>query len=87
MGRKRKKIFSSCLFFAKEPNIDQTRIFEIINKKRSITADSAFRLSIFFGNTPQFWLGLQIVYYIEEEKTHKEDELKKIRKFQVAQNL
>ena len=70
---------------AKETNIDQTRISEIINKKRRITADTALRLSKFFGNTPQFWLGLQTDYDIEEEKAHKEDELKKIRKFQVAQ--
>jgi antitoxin HigA-1 len=69
---------------AKETNIDQTRISEIINKKRRITADTALRLSKFFGNTPQFWLGLQTDYDIEEEKIHKEDELKKIRKFQVA---
>jgi len=69
---------------AKETNIDQTRISEIINKKRRITADTALRLSKFFGNTPQFWLGLQTDYDIEKEKTHKDDELKKIRKFQVA---
>jgi len=69
---------------AKETNIDQTRISEIINKKRRITTDTALRLSKFFGNTPQFWLGLQTDYDIEEEKIHKEDELKKIRKFQVA---
>ena len=69
---------------AKETNIDQTRISGIINKKRRITADTALRLSKFFGNTPQFWLGLQTDYDIEEEKIHKEDELKKIRKFQVA---
>jgi len=69
---------------AKETHIDQTRISEIINQKRSITADTALRLAKFFGNTPQFWLGLQNDYDIEEEKTHKEVELNKIKKFQVA---
>jgi len=69
---------------AKETHIDQTRISEIINQKRSITADTALRLAKFFGNTPQFWLGLQNDYDIEEEKIHKEVELNKIKNFQIA---
>jgi antitoxin HigA-1 len=69
---------------AKETHLDQTRISEIIHQKRRITADTALRLAKFFGNTPQFWLGLQNDYDIEEEKINKEVELKKIKKFQVA---
>jgi len=69
---------------AKETHVDQTRISEIINQKRSITADTALRLAKFFGNTPQFWLGLQNDYDIEEEKIHKEVELNKIKNFQIA---
>ena len=44
---------------AKETKIPQTRISEIIKKRRRITADTALRFSKFFGNSPQFWLGLQ----------------------------
>ncbi|MCG9479087.1 MAG: HigA family addiction module antidote protein [Actinomycetia bacterium] len=69
---------------AKETSLDQTRISEIIHQKRRITADTALRLAKFFGNTPQFWLGLQNDYDIEEEKIHKEVELSRIKKFQVA---
>ena len=69
---------------AKETHLDQTRISEIIHKKRRITANTALRLAKYFGNTPQFWLGLQNDYDIEEEKIHKEVELNKIKKFQVA---
>ena len=69
---------------AKETHLDQTRISEIIHQKRRITADTALRLARFFGNTPQFWLGLQNDYDIEEEKIHKDAELNKIKKFQVA---
>jgi antitoxin HigA-1 len=69
---------------AKETHLDQTRISEIIHQKRRITADTALRLAKFFGNTPQFWLGLQNDYDIKEEKINKEVELKKINKFQVA---
>ena len=35
------------------------RINEIVLGKRSITADTALRLARYFGNSPQFWLGLQ----------------------------
>ncbi len=66
---------------AKETNLDQTRISEIIHQKRRVTADTALRLAKFFGNTPQFWLGLQIDYDIEEEKINKEAELNKIKSF------
>ena len=39
--------------------VPQTRISEILKGNRSITADTALRLSKYFGNTPNFWLGLQ----------------------------
>lgn len=52
---------------AKETGIPQTRISEILHHRRGITADTAIRLSRFFKTTPQFWLGLQNDYDIEEE--------------------
>ena len=39
--------------------VDARRIYEIVLVKRAITADSALRLSHFFGNSPQIWLRLQ----------------------------
>ncbi len=39
--------------------ITRVRINEIINGKRAITADTAFRLSRYFGTTTEFWLNLQ----------------------------
>jgi addiction module HigA family antidote len=53
---------------SKDIGIPQTRISEIIKGNRRITADTALRLSIYFGNSPKFWLGLQDDYDIEEEK-------------------
>ncbi len=41
------------------------RINEIVLGKRSITADTALRLARFFGNSPQFWLGLQNDYDLD----------------------
>ena len=66
---------------AKETKIPQTRISEIVKKRRRITADTALRLSKFFGNSPQFWLGLQNDYDLEEEQNHIKRELKSIHSF------
>ena len=52
---------------AKDLEIPQTRISEIIKGNRRITADTALRLSKYFGNSAKFWLGLQDDFDIEEE--------------------
>lgn len=64
---------------AKETFIPQTRISEIINKKRSVTADTALRLSKYFGTSAKFWLGLQDDYDLEEQSKHKKKELEEIK--------
>ena len=66
---------------SKDLNIPQTRISEIIKGNRRITADTALRLSKYFGNSAKFWLGIQNDYDIEEEKVNKESELNEIIKF------
>ena len=45
--------------------VDARRINEIVLGRRSITADTALRLGRFFGNSPQFWLGLQSQYDLD----------------------
>ncbi len=45
--------------------VSPRRINEIVHGKRSITADTALRLSIYFGNTASFWLGLQMDYDLD----------------------
>lgn len=45
--------------------VDARRINEIVLGTRSITADTALRLSLYFGNSPQFWLGLQAQYDLD----------------------
>lgn len=64
---------------SKETFIPQTRISEILKGNRRITADTALRLSRFFGNSPRFWLGVQNDYDLEEEGTLKENELNEIK--------
>src|SRR5687768_3629525 len=41
------------------------RINEIALQKRSVSADTALRLARYFGNSPQFWLGLQMDYDLD----------------------
>ncbi len=38
------------------------RVVEILNGKRGITPDTALRLGRYFGNSPQFWMNLQVQY-------------------------
>ena len=47
---------------AKAIGISPNRIAEIVNNRRRITADTALRLSLYFGNSPEFWLSLQSHY-------------------------
>jgi addiction module HigA family antidote len=56
---------------AKDIGIPQTRISEILKGNRRITADTALRLSKYFGNSAKFWLGLQDDFDIEEEISTK----------------
>jgi len=65
----------------KATNIPQTRISEILKGNRSITADTALRLSKYFGNSPNFWLGLQNDFDIEEELMLKGSDLKLIKRY------
>jgi addiction module HigA family antidote len=51
---------------SKDLGVTQTRISEILSGKRSITADTALRLSRYFGNSPQFWLNLQTHYDLRQ---------------------
>ncbi len=62
-------------------NVPQTRISEIIKGNRSITADTALRLSQYFENSANFWQGLQNDFDIEEEITQKGAELKLIKRY------
>ncbi len=65
---------------SKATEIPQTRISQIIKGKRRITADTALRLSSYFGNSAKFWLGLQDDFDIEEERKAKKEILIKIRR-------
>ena len=66
---------------AKDTGIPQTRVSQILRGNRRITADTALRLSKYFGNSAKFWLGLQNDFDLEEEQRVKVDILKSISSF------
>ena len=72
----------SAYLLAKETHIPQTRISERSKGRRRITADPALRFSKFFGVTPQFWLGLQNDYDLEEQKNSIKKDLEKIEMYE-----
>ncbi len=64
---------------SKDIGIPQTRISQIVKGKRRITADTALRLSSYFGNSAKFWLGLQDDFDLEEQKLRSFEIIRKIR--------
>lgn len=72
---------------SKDIGIPQTRISEILKGNRRITADTAIRLSHYFGNSPKFWLGLQDDFDIEEENTVKNKEFNSIKNLTIPNVL
>ena len=65
---------------SKDLGIPQTRISEILKGRRRISADTALRLSKYFGNSAKFWLGLQDDYDLEVELTVRKREFQKIKR-------
>ncbi len=68
---------------AKAIGVDQTRISQLIKGKRRFSADTALRLSKFFGTSAEFWLNAQSRYDLEEEREHN-DIYRSISPFEIA---
>jgi len=60
---------------AREIGVPPRRINEIVLRKRSVTPDTALRLSRYFGTSSRFWLGLQMDYDLEETVREKAEEI------------
>ena len=48
--------------------LPRTRIERIVKGQTAVTADTALRLSAFFGNTAEFWINLQRAYELEQAR-------------------
>lgn len=66
---------------AKDTDIPQTRISEILKGNRRITADTALRLAQYFGTSSKFWLGLQDDYDLEQELRTKKNKINAILRY------
>ncbi len=60
---------------AKDIHVPATRIADILNGKRGISAETALRLSHYFGNSAQFWLNLQSHYELREAQNRHQEEV------------
>ena len=69
---------------SKDIGVAQTRISEILSEKRSITADTAIRLSRYFGNSAQFWLNLQTQYDLRQAQEENKEIYNQIPVAQLA---
>ena len=70
---------------AKALGISPNRIAEIVANRRRITADTALRLSLYFGNSPEFWMNLQTHYDVKMARRKlKPQDAKRIRAQRVA---
>ena len=70
---------------AKAIGISPNRIAEIVNNRRRITADTALRLGLYFGNSPQFWINLQTYYDLKmAQRNLKPEDVKRIKSLRAA---
>lgn len=66
--------------------ISPNRITEIVNNRRRITADTALRLGLYFGNSPEFWMNLQTRYDLKLARVElKPEEAERIKATRAAQ--
>ena len=65
---------------AKDTGMPATRVSQILKGKRKITADTALRLSKYFGNSADFWMGIQDEFDLRKEVQKIRLELNKIKK-------
>lgn len=57
--------------------VPATRISEIVNERRGITTDTAIRLSLYFGTTPEYWLQMQSAFELAKSESELIPRLKK----------
>src|SRR3954449_1867831 len=70
---------------ARAIGISPNRIAEIVNNRRRITADTALRLGLYFGNSPQFWMNLQSHYDLKMARRNlKSEDAKRIKAMRAA---
>jgi addiction module HigA family antidote len=65
---------------AMDIGVPPNRLTTILAGDRAITADTAMRLAQYFGNSAEFWLGLQLAYDLESERLAHGEEIARVVK-------
>jgi addiction module HigA family antidote len=72
-------------YLAKAIGISPNRIAEIVNNRWRITADTALRLSLYVGNSPEFWMNLQTHYDLKMARRNlRPEEVERIKALRAA---
>ena len=69
---------------AKGIHVPYQRMNEIVNKRRGITPSTALRLAKFFGNSPGFWMNLQLRWDLYHAQQGEAQELRRIKRVKIA---
>jgi addiction module HigA family antidote len=64
-------------------HVPYQRVNEIVNGRRGVTPSTALRLAKYFGNTPGFWMNLQLRYDLFEAKQDEGDEINRIQTLKI----
>jgi len=75
------EIGMTALELGKRLGVPNNRLYQIINGKRDVTADTALRLGQFFGTGPELWLNLQKSYELDVARQKIGDKLKSIQRY------
>ena len=79
------EIGMTALELSKRLGVPNNRLYQIINCKRDITADTALRLGQFFGTGPELWMNLQKAYELDVARQKIGGKLKKIERYTATQ--
>ncbi|HLR31553.1 MAG TPA: HigA family addiction module antitoxin [Fodinibius sp.] len=63
--------------FAEKIGVTHTRLNQIVNEKRSVTADTALRLAKALATTPEFWMNLQARYDLDQARDLSESKIER----------
>ncbi len=80
------EIGMTALALSKRLEVPNNRLYQIINGKRDITADTALRLGQFFGTGPDLWLNLQKAYELDVARQKIGVTLKRIKRYHPTQS-
>ena len=84
LGEEIKELGLTANAFAEAIGVPSNRIYQLINGKRNMTANTALRLAAFFGTSAQMWMNLQANYDLWHEERAERRAIKKIKPFKRA---